>query len=477
MKPRLIIAGGGPTGLALASRAVNQWKVILIELDPAQAAVAAEIPELEVHTGDATSVLVLKRANVKGASYAVAVTGDDEVNLEFCRLMREQYGVHNLVALVKESGVAEALRSLHVVTVSRPASVASILESSLDHGRRTTSDIGLGKGEIYEVTVQSHSPVISRSLSELRPQAWLLGAIYRNGRLVVPHGSTRIEAGDKCLLIGDPEILPGIADYFQRGASEFPLQFGTRYCLFEAEDGRVPNLEECRWLLDSTEVKGVAVLHRGTSVPQSIAASMGSEVVARSIEGARAVEIARILDEVDCALMLGPPLRTGWRDRWGLGNRAFFDALGLASDPVLISRGSHPYKRILVAVSPSPGTLRAAELAVDVSRKFEADLTAVAVQPPDFVVGPEYKDKLNTALEAVKLKAHLYSRRVQTRLLEGNPVSQVLQLCREFDLLVLAHRSGRRFSLTRTDVSRHLVTWAPCSVMVLPFGQEDLRRG
>ncbi|MDG7115624.1 universal stress protein, partial [Streptococcus pneumoniae] len=93
------------------------------------------------------------------------------------------------------------------------------------------------------------------------------------------------------------------------------------------------------------------------------------------------------------------------------------------SEPVLVSRGSHPYKRILVAVSPSPGSMRAAELAVDVARKLEAELTAIAVEPPDFVVGEEYKKQLQDTLEAVKSKAHLYGRRLETRLVPGNPVT------------------------------------------------------
>jgi nucleotide-binding universal stress UspA family protein len=121
--------------------------------------------------------------------------------------------------------------------------------------------------------------------------------------------------------------------------------------------------------------------------------------------------------------------------------------------------------------------MRAAELAVDVARKLEADLTAVAVEPPDFVVGAEYREKLLAVLEAVKAKAHLYSRRIDTRLVEGNPVNQVLQQAANFDLLIVAHRRGRRFSLTRPDVSRHLIVRAPCSVMILPFQESDLPHG
>jgi Trk K+ transport system NAD-binding subunit/nucleotide-binding universal stress UspA family protein len=458
----------------LASRAVSQWCPILVDIDPERIAAAAVLPGVEAHCGDATSSLVLKRANVEGASYGVAITGDDEVNMEFCRLLREQYNVPNLTAVVHDPGVAERLRKLGVVTVNRPDSVAAILQSSFDRGRRTTSDVGLGIGEICQVTVQSHSPVIGKSLSTLRPQAWLLAAIYRDGKLVVPHGSTTIETGDKCLLVGDPRILQGIADYFQRGSSEFPLQFGTRYCLLESEDLRLPNLDECQWLVENTGVKGIAALYRGTAVNPDILERFGETVESRSLPASSPDELTRLADEVDCAVLVTPAVVRGWKDKWGIGNAPFFATLDRTPDPVLISRGTYPYKKILVAVSPAPGSMRATELAVDVSRQLGAALTAVAVQPPDFVVGSEYQGKLVSALEATKAKAHLYSRRIETHLLEGNPVTQVLKLSGEFDLLVVAHRRSRQYSMTRTDVSRHLITGAACSVVVLPYGKQDL---
>lgn len=469
VKPRLVIAGAGPIGIALANRTASQWKPIVIEREPDRLADLQHLEGVEAHCGDVTSTLVLKRANVRGASYAVATTGDDEVNLEFCTLMREQFGAHNLVALAHTDSAAEALKTLGATPVRRSTSVAAILESSIDGGRRIASDIGLGEGEICQVTVQSHSPVIGKTLGQLRPQSWLLGAIYREGRLVVPHGSTVIESGDKCLLVGEPSVLQGIADYFQRGSSEFPLQFGTRLCLVEQGLGQYPELAECLWLRDHTEAKGFGILHRSPTPPTRLHEQLGEEVESHAILNDTASMLGKLTDALDAAILITCAEKPGWRDRFGFGNRTLFSLLEHTPEPVMVSRGSHPYKKILVAVSPSSGSLRASELAVDVARKLEGDLTAVGVEPPDFVVGAEYKEQLVRALESVKSTAHMYSRRVDTRLVQGNPVTQVLDLAREFDLLVVAHRTGGRFSLTRNDVSRHLIVNAPCSVMVLPF--------
>jgi Trk K+ transport system NAD-binding subunit/nucleotide-binding universal stress UspA family protein len=447
----------------------------MIELDPGRCETAARIEGVEAHCGDVTSTLILKRANVQGASHVVTTIRDDEVNLEFCRLMREQFGAHNLVALAHSEDAAKQLRATGTTAVSRSASVATILESSIDEGRRTASDIGLGKGEICQVTVQSHSPVIGKTPSQLRPQSWLLGAIYREGRLVVPHGNTTIRAGDKCLLVGEPGILQGIADYFQRGSSEFPLQFGTRICLVDDGPAGCPDVQECRWLKEHTEAQAFALLHRGPGPTETLLAELGDNVEVRPLLEGTAEEYTRLNDELDCAVTIASASPPGWMDSVGWGNRQLLSLLDHTSEPVLVSRGSFPYRKLLVAVSPSPGSLRASELAVDVARKLDADLTAVAVEPPEFVVGSDYKQKLSRALDAVKATAHLYSRRVETRLLEGNPVNRVLEVAEDFDLLIVGHRRLRRFSLTRPDVSRHLITRSTRSVMVLPFTSADLK--
>lgn len=477
MKPRLVIAGAGPTGRALARRTLAQWRPLVIDIRPEALERLVEVEGIETICGDATSTLVLKKADLEDVFSAVAATGSDEVNREFCRLLREMFGIRNFVALVHDPEVAEEFKEEGVTTVSRPISVASIIESHLDSGRRTTADVGLGIGEIYEVTVQSHSPVIGKTLRILRPQSWILGAIYREGELVVPHGNTQIEANDKCLLIGDPEVLPGIADYFQRGSSEFPLQFGTRYCLVDQPE--LPNLEECRWLVENTEAKGIGVLHNGQGIPQEVKEAFpeGTEMSWRNLTEDWPANLMERGDQLDCAMMIVSSNSVDWRDRMGFGNKALVNLLDQTPEPVLISRGSHPYKRILLAVSPSPGSRRADELAVDVARKFEAELTAVGVLNTDFVVGPEYKAELEAALEAARSVAHLYSIKIDTQLVEGNPVHQILDMCKDYDLLIVAHRRQRRFSMTQVDVSRHLVLRAPCSVMALPFMKDDLPHG
>ncbi|MGE0491638.1 MAG: NAD-binding protein [Vulcanimicrobiota bacterium] len=473
MKPILVICGAGQTGAVLAERAISHWRVTMIDIEPNRGEGLPD--EVIFHPGDATSSLVLKKAEVDKAHFVVAATGDDEVNFEVCRMVRDRFEVANCLALVHQVGRRAQFEAIGARVVSRPRSVASIVESQLDAGRRTTSDIGLGQGEIYEVTVQPHSPVVGKSLAVLRPQSWILGAIYRKDRLVVPHGQTQIEAGDRCLLIGHPEILPGIADYFQRGTSEFPLQFGTTFGVL-ADSSGVP-WEEVAWLVEHSAAREGRLL-----VPKELPGQWGASLADKAgfhekvypLDGRWPTNFQEVEEEIDNACLVVPAPEVDWRDRFGFGNRALMDILDETSEPVLIARGSHPYKRILLAVSPGAGTSRAAELAVDVTRKFSAQLTAVGVCPADIVGGEDFRQEVQEYLSQVRSIANLYNQEVKVQLVDGNPVHQLTSLAEEFDLLVVAHRRRRQFTLTRIDVSRHLMLRSPCSVMVLPFLKENV---
>lgn len=475
MKPILLIAGCGPTGRHIAQRCLTRWSPTVIDnrQDNLDLLSADGVTKLK---GDCTSTLVLKKSPVDQAGAVVAVTGDDEVNFEFCRLSRELYAVRDCIAVVHDKEAAEKFEAAGFKAVRRPMAVAAIVESQLDKGRRTATDIGLGIGEIMEVTVQANSPVIGKTLRQLRPQAWLLAAIYRDGKLVVPHGTTEILENDKCLLTGDPMVLPDITEYFQRGSSEFPLQFGTRYGIVDSTEGTV--MEEANYLLENTNASGLRLLSRGgKSGSLSLPSTDGSKDISTyELDDHWPENLTEVGDALDLACHILSPSEPNWLQKYGLQKVGLESILERTSEPVLLSRGTHPYKKVLLAVSPAAASLRAAELAVDVARKFEASLTVAAACPADMVAGEAYKHEIEEAMQRARSLASLYGLKVETETLDGNPVRQVCQRAEDFNLLIVAHRRERKFSLLKSDVSKLIAVRAPCSVMVLPYLSDDLGR-
>lgn len=468
MKPLLVIAGAGQTGRELAVRMLPGWRIAVIDRDPvklAQLAEEAGQADISGFQGDATSTLVLKSAGIASAQGALAVTSEDPVNLEFCRLAKELFRVPHVLAVANLRGAVSRFGELGVPSVSRPHAIASVLESRFGSGRRTTADVGLGQGEILEVTVLPHSPVVGKALSELRPQSWVAGAIYRKGRLVVPHGSTVVQEGDRVLLIGQPDLLPPIADYIRSGTSRFPLQYGSRLVLaLPPGMPEEPAVSEAVHLLENTRAAGITLMGGSPDVQVRLrGAASGSDLLAWSSSPMDALSAV----DYGCLVLPAAPVRL--RERLGFGGGPTMGLIEGIRQPCLVARGTHPYRRILLVASPGPGPSRAVGLALDMSRLQDASLTAIAVLPPSFVTGQELHDEILASLDRAVNVGTVYSKEVEVLRLEGNPVHQILSVAGEFDLLVLAHRRRRSFRPTHPDLSRHLLLRAPCSTMVLPY--------
>ena len=121
-KPRVILAGAGQSGRALSARLQSLWEVVVVDLEGGKENLLGPVKFL---AGDATSSLVLKQAGMQGAAAAIALTGRDEVNLEFCRLARQIYQVPQVLSTVRQSDQLEAFEVKEVARTLAPATAAA----------------------------------------------------------------------------------------------------------------------------------------------------------------------------------------------------------------------------------------------------------------------------------------------------------------------------------------------------------------
>ncbi len=424
-KPKALVVGLGRVGREIAKRLHSSWCVIAIDKDAEVVEQyrqsLGENAEVEVLCGDVSSLLVLRRAKANEVKMAVAVLGDDEATEIFCNLMQKEFSVPFLYAQV----ISEEKAPI----------------------------IGLGMGEISEVKILPHSAVIGRSLMQLHPQAYLVGAIYRGGKLVVPHGNTVFEAEDRVVLIGDPVVLPRVAAYFRSGFSNFPMPYGSQFMTLGY--GEKPPVEvetEAVWLAKSVKDDDKADI----------------EPLAWQVPGKKQSDLHKILEENDCGCLVVPSTSFNMWQTMGLLNCKLMELLNKANRPCLVARGSFPYKRIVHVVTPEHP--RSLELALGLVRSLGVPFICLAVKPEEMVAGEEQNKELQNSLQKAVKIASLYSVTAESVCLDGNPVHKVVEFLQASDLLVIAHRQNHRFSLISPDVSRQIIMRAGCSVMVLPHG-------
>jgi hypothetical protein len=339
-------------------------------------------------------------------------------------------------------------------------------------GQKVAADIGLGEGEIIEVEVLPNSSVIGRPLMDLRPMRWIVGAVYRNRRLIVPHGDTIIEKGDRVLIIGDPDILPSIATLIRTGESEFPLQHGSRVvALYDRwtesllgevgyliEATRADRLEVIACNVDEPALKGLARECSSASIPYEYSCSAMSSIPSL-------VHEARTRD---IGILVLPPEKLSLLASLGLGRSRSAKIIDMVGSPVLVARKTFPYRKVLLVLAELPFDTSAAQMAIDLVRMVDAELHLAVVHQPELVVGAELREEMEQKVHEIVNLAGMYHVKVQKRVLDGNPIREVQKASGDYHLLVLPFLRNRKAFLTRPDVALNLVHKAGCSVMVMP---------
>ncbi|RDU62537.1 MULTISPECIES: TrkA C-terminal domain-containing protein [Helicobacter] len=109
---------------------------------------------------------------------------------------------------------------------------------------RTAKYIGLGQGEIMQISVPFGSPYAYRSVGVIKQKKWKIVAIYRSEELILPKYSTTILPNDSLLLIGEPNTLREIYHRIKEEFGQFPTPFGRDVVMY-FDLSHSKNLEEC----------------------------------------------------------------------------------------------------------------------------------------------------------------------------------------------------------------------------------------
>jgi hypothetical protein len=480
MARRVIVAGAGASGRVLADRLAARHPVLLVDrraeafgpdehpLEPAAAAARLTGRNgLGCVLADASSRLVLEALFDPDLECAlVAATGSDAVNLEAGRLGRG-LGFDPVIAAVRDPARAAEFTEQRITAVDAARLVADQLERSLEHsGALLPTGIGLGRGELLEIRLLPTSPILDRRLASLAPQRWRVAAVFRGDELIVPTGETRLQADDRVLLVGDPQELAGVAAHLRLGTPRFPQQFGPRVVTLEWSGADAALAAEAEALAAASRASGLV---RG--LPQS--AAEPTEGTAPAVERSRFAPPAPEAAELAEALAAQRPgvvvCRARGRSRLAglLGRRSRDAALcDRIAAPVLFARGRSPYQRILLPVSESVLSLRAAETAIDLSRQLGAALTAINVDLPHALSGLE-DDELHREVVPVRRLCELFEVPLDYRHRTGNPIRELVAESERHQLMVVSRHQHSRDTYFDPDVALRLAQRARCSVLVL----------
>jgi len=205
----VMIVGGGNTGSQLAKFLLDEGHTVrVIDERPAVLEkLSTEIPQELIISGDGSSPTVLEKAGVQRAQVLAAVTGSDETNLVITSLGKFEFNVPRVIARINNSknawlftpemGVDVALNQAEIL--------AKLTVEEMSIGDMMTMlKIRRGKYSLVEEKIAPTAAARGKALKDLAlPNNCVISGIIRHGEMIMPRGTTILEAGDEILALVD----------------------------------------------------------------------------------------------------------------------------------------------------------------------------------------------------------------------------------------------------------------------------------
>ncbi len=463
---RVVIVGAGQTGSEVARQLGPDRRVVVLDLEPAKLERLEEGwtgKPLRTLARDGTCALALRDAGAEGADWVIATTDRDDVNAEICRVAGELNPRPSTLGTVRAEERGAGLRETGATSIARPVVIATQIRNRVEHSHQVATTLGLGLGEIREIQVLPTSPAIGVRLRDLGARKWLVAGIYRSGTFVVPDGAATIEAGDRLLITGDPEVAPGAAEFLREGKSLFPLQFGSDLVVYA--DRRLPSIvwREAGYLFRSSRAKRCRVVAAPGVAPPDGFAVPDDELDVVPL-GRNPVEDTG--SEAGCVVF--PRQEPSLFARLGLNTSRSLATMAGFPCPVLLPGGRFPWERVVLPVTDLESTLRAADTALGLARQFDIPFAILSVRPPSFI-SREPEDHDEVLVATIERMGRLYRTRVPVIEGVGNVPRQVATMTEPGDLVVLGYDIRRGGSFFRPDRALHTIIRVRASVLALPL--------
>lgn len=211
---KIIIAGAGEVGFHLAKLlSYESQDITLIDTDKESLSYADNHLDIKVLKGDATSVSVLKEANVEGSDMVIGVTSSETTNLTLC-LLAKQLGSERTIARISNTEFVDnkelfKFGDLGIDELISPEELAATEIQLLLHQSafNDTYEFEAGLLTMVGVFLPINAPFVGKMVKEAAkvfPELHFMPiALQRMGTqyTVIPRGDTVFKEGDQVYFI------------------------------------------------------------------------------------------------------------------------------------------------------------------------------------------------------------------------------------------------------------------------------------
>lgn len=214
---KIVIVGGGMLGIHIARALIDEKRdVVIIEKDPENARVASNELDCIVINDDGIRPEALRKAGVMEASWFLALSGSDEVNIVSCGLVAVESPKIRTIARIENpfySDLSLAQRKAFGLDlmINPDLAAADMVARIVDEGfAEDVVPLHDGRIQMRHIEVNAANRFIDKTLREIRglsDEDFLIAAVVRGGNLDIPTGDYRILAHDQLYVLGTPDGL------------------------------------------------------------------------------------------------------------------------------------------------------------------------------------------------------------------------------------------------------------------------------
>jgi len=216
----IIIIGAGKVGYTLAEKlSKEQHNIFLIDNNEERLETIGENLDISTIIGSGGSLNTLREAGVERADLLLAVTNFEEINI-LASFLGKQVGVNRVVARVSSPEYVDNgkldFSSFPIDLMINPELVTaeSILKLIRVPEALNVEYFASRRIQLLELCVDKESPIVGKTLYELDfENSYLIVALMRNGKIVIPHGKDRVEENDLIFVMAKTEEMISVEEF------------------------------------------------------------------------------------------------------------------------------------------------------------------------------------------------------------------------------------------------------------------------
>ena len=437
---KVIIVGAHSEAKQLINRISAGWSVSVIDIDQEKLRNFSTNRQIEKYQGDGTSTLVLKKAGIESATALIALTENDEVNIEILKIAK-QNNILRLSSVVNKESFIKKYQELEVEIVDPGILISRRLEHILEPRRVVSQAFAGGRAEAIELEISPDSPARGKKLKEIGSKYYIVGAILRKGQVLIPHGDTELETGDLVTVVLQAGAFGNVIELFTGSESRYPLEFGKNVAVVIKSEQNLKNLSEAEFYTRNTKAEELIIFsseevfkdnkESNQETYDAILKDQEYQIIQNQKNSLK--ELESKIEELSIGTLVIPVDEDNHKKSFV---KSIINLSNNKNVPVLFSRGSSPFKTIGILISnnfhQNSPTLVSFDLAVSMSAK----IFGLKVNQPKFL-SQENSATNKDLLEKLQDIALAHETQLDIFSSEGNEAKTFIENSSKFDLAVL----------------------------------------